>query len=210
VLFTITAISESMVNVAVFGSGAGSNFRAILDAIARGAVGGVTISLVISDKPESGILEIARGNNIPAVHLSRKQYQTDGLFIAGMRTLLQAHQVKLIVLAGYLKMMPAEIIREYPDRIINLHPALLPKFGGKGMYGMRVHEAVLASGERESGATVHVVDEEYDHGRIIAQQTVPVLPEDTPDSLAQRIHRAEHQLLPETINRLAAILEGQS
>ncbi|MBI3292599.1 MAG: phosphoribosylglycinamide formyltransferase, partial [Elusimicrobia bacterium] len=112
---------------------------------------------------------------------------------------LEARQVDLVCLAGFLWWLDAEFIQRFRDRILNIHPALLPKFGGKGMYGRRVHEAVLASGEKESGCTVHVVDEEYDHGPIVLQAKVPVLPTDTPETLAVRVQEQEHRLYPEAI-----------
>jgi phosphoribosylglycinamide formyltransferase 1 len=120
---------------------------------------------------------------------------------------LARHGVELVVLAGYLKLVPPAVIARYRDRILNVHPALLPAFGGRGMYGRRVHEAVLASGARESGATVHLVDEEYDRGRILAQGRVPVLPGDTPDTLAERVLAVEHRLLPAAV--LAAAAAGR-
>ena len=113
--------------------------------------------------------------------------------------LLKKHQIDLICLAGYLTKVPDKVVRAYRGRIINIHPALLPKFGGKGFYGENVHEAVLAAKEKESGATVHYVDEEYDHGSIILQQKVPVLPADTPETLAQRVHQVEYEIYPQAI-----------
>jgi folate-dependent phosphoribosylglycinamide formyltransferase PurN len=121
---------------------------------------------------------------------------------------LAHHRVDLLVLAGYLKLVPAAVIARYRDRILNVHPALLPAFGGRGMYGHRVHEAVLASGARESGATVHLVDEVYDRGAILAQGRVPVLPDDTPDRLAARVLAVEHRLLPAAV--LAAAAAGRA
>jgi phosphoribosylglycinamide formyltransferase-1 len=121
--------------------------------------------------------------------------------------LLQRHETELLVLAGYLRLVPAPVISAYRSRIINVHPSLLPAFGGKGMYGHRVHQAVLASGARESGATVHLVDEVYDHGRVLAQARVPVLPDDTPQRLAARVLEVEHRLLPAAV--LAAAQAGR-
>jgi phosphoribosylglycinamide formyltransferase-1 len=112
--------------------------------------------------------------------------------------------VELIVLAGYMKLLPAEVVRDYEGRILNIHPALLPKYGGQGMYGMFVHEAVIAAKDKESGATVHFVDLEYDRGPIFLQRAVPVLPGDTPESLRERVLRLEHELLPEAIAKFAA------
>ena len=191
-------------NVAVFGSGRGSNFQAILAAIKEGRVEGVTISLVLSNNSTSGILEIARANAIPAFHISQKHFSSEGQYADAMLALLAAHAVEVIVLAGFMKKIPPRLINAFPGRIINIHPALLPKYGGAGMFGRHVHEAVLAAGEHESGATVHVVDEEYDHGKILVQEKVPVMAGDTPDSLAARVLGAEHRILPEALHRLAA------
>lgn len=113
---------------------------------------------------------------------------------------MDEHKVNLIVLAGYMKLLPIEIVRKYRNRILNIHPALLPKYGGKGMYGMNVHNAVIESGDRISGATVHFVDEIFDHGVILIQRTVPVLPEDDPESLATRVLEVEHQILPNAVS----------
>jgi phosphoribosylglycinamide formyltransferase-1 len=188
-----------MLNVAVFGSGRGSNFKAVLDAIADGSIPLARISLVISNNATAGILDIARSGNIPALHISQKQFQTEETFVAALLETLRSHGTDLVVLAGYMKRLPPSVVHAYRNRIINIHPALLPKFGGHGMYGIHVHEAVLAAQETVSGATVHLVDEEYDRGPVLLQRTVPVLPDDTPGALAARVLVAEHQLLPDAI-----------
>jgi phosphoribosylglycinamide formyltransferase-1 len=192
-----------MLRIAVLGSGRGSNFQAILDAIQQGSIPGARVCVVISNLAAAGILDIARAASLPAVHLSQKQFVSEDAFADALRTVLQDHAVNLIVLAGYLKRLPARVIQEYRGRILNIHPALLPRFGGKGMYGHHVHEAVIAAGERYSGATVHFVDEEYDHGPILLQRTVPVAATDTPDSLAGKVLRIEHELYPEAIRMIA-------
>ncbi len=192
-----------MLNVAVFGSGRGSNFESILTALQQGRIRDVAIRLVISNSSSAGILEIARTHCIPAFHVSQKQFSSDEAFVDGLLALLQEHAVNFIVLAGYMKRVPAPVVAAFRGRIVNIHPALLPKFGGSGMYGMRVHEAVLAAGEAESGATVHYVDEEYDHGAIILQKRVPVMPGDTPAALAARVLAVEHEIYPEVLRRLA-------
>jgi phosphoribosylglycinamide formyltransferase-1 len=196
-----------MLNLAVFGSGRGSNFQAILTALHQGKIPKVAIRLVISNSSSAGILEIARTHCIPAVHLSQKQFSSDDTYGDALFSLLEEHGVNFIVLAGYMKRVPARLVGAFRGSIVNIHPALLPKFGGTGMYGMRVHEAVLEAGEQESGATVHYVDEEYDHGEIIMQQRVPVMAGDTPGTLAARVLAAEHELYPEALRRLAA--QGQ-
>jgi phosphoribosylglycinamide formyltransferase 1 len=185
--------------IAVAISGRGSNLEALLHALGPGAP--AEIVLVISDRAGAAGLELARSRKIPAKVL---EDAADG---AAWLDLLQRHETELLVLAGYLRLVPAPVISAYRGRIINVHPALLPAFGGKGMYGHRVHEAVLASGARESGATVHLVDEVYDHGSILAQERVPVLPGDTAERLAARVLEAEHRLLPAAI--LAAAVAGR-
>jgi phosphoribosylglycinamide formyltransferase-1 len=196
-----------MVNAAVFGSGRGSNFQAILTAIDQGTVHDVTISLVLSNNSTSGILDIARAHHIPAMQFSQRSFSTEGEYVDALLGLLGRYGIDCILLAGYMKQVPPEVVARYRGRILNIHPALLPKFGGPGMYGMRVHEAVLAAGERESGATVHFVDEEYDHGAILLQDRVPVLPGDTPEQLAARVLKVEHRLFPQAVNLLAARIE---
>jgi len=185
--------------VAVAVSGRGSNLEALLRAL--GADAPARVVLVLSNRPDAAALERARAHGIPAEAL------TDSADGAEWLDRLARHQVDLLVLAGYLKLVPAAVIARFRDRVLNVHPALLPDFGGRGMFGHHVHEAVLASGARESGATVHLVDEVYDRGRILAQARVPVLPEDTPDTLAARVLAVEHRLLPAVV--LAAAAAGR-
>ena len=185
--------------VAVAVSGRGSNLEALLRALGNDARARVV--LVLGSRPDAGALELARANGVPTEVLSDPAAAADWL------DRLARHRVDLLVLAGYLKLVPAAVIARYRDRIVNVHPALLPAFGGRGMYGRRVHEAVLASGARESGATVHLVDEVYDRGAVLAQGRVPVLPGDTPDRLAARVLPVEHRLLPAVV--LAAAAAGR-
>jgi phosphoribosylglycinamide formyltransferase 1 len=185
-----------IMRVAVAVSGRGSNLEALLRALGPGAPARVV--LVVSSNPDAEALERARAHAVPAEVLS------DPSDAGGWLERLERHRVDLLVLAGYLKLVPAVVIDRYRDRILNVHPALLPAFGGRGMYGRRVHEAVLASGARESGATVHLVDEVYDRGAILAQGRVPVLPDDTPDRLAARVLAVEHRLLPAAVLAAAA------
>lgn len=186
-------------NLAIFCSGSGTNLQAILNAIQSGRLA-AEIKLVISNNSTAGALERARQYHIEAVHLSEKKFDSPSEFVRRLKQLLHQYAVELIVLAGYMKLVPPEIIRTYRGRIINIHPALLPKYGGKGMYGLHVHERVIAAGDRESGATVHLVDEFYDHGPILIQRRVPVLPGDTPETLRARVLEVEHQILPEAID----------
>jgi phosphoribosylglycinamide formyltransferase-1 len=196
-------MSGEMLNIAVLGSGRGSNFQAILTAMQQGRIPGARICVVISNNSGAGILEIARNNSLPAVHLSQKQFPTEDGFVDALLSLLSTHGVNFIVLAGYMKRLHPRVVRAFRHRIINIHPALLPRFGGTGMYGIHVHEAVIAAGERLSGATVHYVDEEYDHGAIVLQKTVSVAADDTPETLAAKVLAVEHEIYPEALRRLA-------
>ncbi len=189
-------------NIAVFASGRGSNFQAILNAIHQGTLP-ATVTLCLSNNAGAGAFEIARLHNIPAVHLSAKQFPNETAYIEAMRELLHRQSVQLIALAGYLKKVPPAIVHSYRNRILNIHPALLPSFGGAGMYGHRVHEAVLAAGVKVSGATVHLVDEEYDRGPIVLQRTVEVEQNDTPDTLAAKVLKIEHEIYPEALKAFA-------
>jgi formyltetrahydrofolate-dependent phosphoribosylglycinamide formyltransferase len=184
-----------VLRVAAVVSGRGSNLAALLRALGDGAPAQVV--LVLSNRAGAGGVELARSHGVP-VHLLNDIADPDEWLAA-----LEAARVDLVVLAGYLKQVPAAVVRAWPGRIINVHPALLPRHGGPGMYGRRVHEAVLASGDSTSGATVHLVSEEYDQGEILAQGSVPVLPGDTPDTLAARVLAIEHKLLPATVLALA-------
>jgi phosphoribosylglycinamide formyltransferase-1 len=192
-----------MLNIAVFGSGRGSNFQSILTAINDGTIPGAHVGCVISNNSGAGILEIARTHGLPAYHLSWKGFPSEEEFVDRLLAVLRSHDTNLIVLAGYMKLLHPRIIGAYRNCIINIHPALLPRFGGKGMYGVHVHEAVIASGTPVSGATVHIVDEVYDRGAILLQKTVTVFPGDTPATLAARVLDIEHEIYPEVIRRIA-------
>ena len=189
-------------NIGVFASGRGSNFQAILDAIDQGILP-ARVSVLLSNKSDAGAFEIARAHSIPSVHLGQKQFADETLYAAAMLRVLKVYNVELIALAGYLKKIPTLVVREFQNRILNIHPALLPSFGGQGMYGHHVHEAVLASGAKLSGATVHLVDEEYDRGPIVLQKTVPVEEHDTPETLAARVLKVEHEIYPLALKAFA-------
>ena len=189
-------------NIAVFASGRGSNFQSILNAIDAGILPAQVVVL-ISNKSDAGAMEIARAQNIPTQHLSQKMFSSEEALAKAMLDVLKKKQTEFIVLAGYLKKIPAQVIRQYRNRIINIHPALLPLFGGDGMYGHRVHESVLASGKKVSGATVHLVDEEYDRGPIVMQKTVDIVPDETPDSLAAKVLKIEHEIFPLALKAFA-------
>lgn len=185
--------------LAVLASGRGSNLRALHEYLTHGGRGSIAqISLVLSDHTDAGALAFAKSHDIAAGSI-------EGGTLGGERLLAQlhSHRIDLVVLAGYLRLVPLNVVNEYCGRILNVHPALLPAFGGSGMYGLRVHAAVIASGARVSGATVHFVDERYDHGAIIAQWPVPVLSGDTPQLLAARVLRVEHALFPPAVAAVA-------
>jgi len=192
---------------AVFASGGGSNFQALLDH--QDAEGSWEIVLLVSNRDGAGVLGRAR-----AAGMTTEVVKTDGRLAPDVARdtldVLAEHGVDLILLAGYLRLVPEAVVTRYPQRILNIHPALLPAFGGAGMYGMNVHRAVIDSGNLESGATVHFVDEEYDRGSIIAQRSVPVNADDTPGDLAARVLEVEHYLYPEAVDHLCeAILAGR-
>lgn len=187
-----------MKRIAVLASGGGSNLQAILDRFAaQGAEAAASVVLVVSDRAQAFALERARQRSIPAVHVPRSAPE------GTLDALLAEHGVELVVLAGYLRLVPATIVRRWAGRVLNIHPALLPAFGGAGMYGHRVHEAVRAAGVRITGATVHFVDEQYDRGAIIAQWPVPVRLDDTADTIAERVLRVEHALYPWCVDAVA-------
>jgi len=188
-------------NIAVFASGRGSNFAAILDKIQKGEIA-ARVVCVISDNERPPVFEIANAAGIPNFCLNRKQFATPEEYANALLNVLEKYDVDLIVLAGYLKLIPSPVVRKYPRAIVNIHPALLPNFGGKGFYGMKVHEAVIASGVKFSGVTIHFVDERYDTGSVICQEKVAVLPDDTPESLAARVLEVEHRLYPEVVKAL--------
>jgi phosphoribosylglycinamide formyltransferase-1 len=189
-------------NIAVFASGRGSNFQAILDAIDAGFLP-ARVVVLISNKSEAGAVKIARAYNISTQHLSQKLFSSEEAFADAMLEVLEKNHAEFIALAGYLKRIPAQVIRRYRNHIINIHPALLPSFGGEGMYGHHVHESVIASGEKVSGATVHLVDEEYDRGPIVLQKIVDIMPDETPDSLAAKVLMVEHEIFPLALKAFA-------
>jgi formyltetrahydrofolate-dependent phosphoribosylglycinamide formyltransferase len=188
--------------VAVLASGGGSNLQALLERFNQRRGAPARVELVIASRPGAGALERAAHAGVAAAVLDVRELGAEVL-AERLLALLAEHRVELVVLAGYLQLVPEVVVRSYAGRIINIHPALLPAFGGHGMYGIRVHRAVLASGATISGATVHWVDEEYDRGQILAQWPVPVLPQDTPEMLAARVLRVEHLLLPAVVEQIA-------
>lgn len=191
--FFLVIMSTHILSIAVFASGAGTTLQSLLD---HQETNHYRVSLVVTNR-ECGALERASGACVPTL-MSRDWEE--------ITRCLQEADVELIVLAGYLAIIPETVCEQWAGRMINTHPSLLPKFGGRGMYGMRVHEAVLAAGEKESGCTVHYVSSAVDGGEVIAQVRVPVLIDDTPATLATRVQAAERQLLPEVVERLTSNL----
>ena len=194
--------SERPLRLAVFASGGGTNFQAILDAVERGTLP-LTVALCLSNTPKAGALMRARRHDVPTAILNPRDFETEAAYVAALMAVLGEHGVNFIALAGYMRKIPVAVVEAFRGRMLNIHPALLPSFGGKGLYGRRVHEAVLAYGARWSGATVHLVDEEYDTGPIVLQEPVPVLPGDTPETLAERVLRVEHWLYPQALRLFA-------
>ncbi|HEY9226743.1 MAG TPA: phosphoribosylglycinamide formyltransferase, partial [Gemmatimonadaceae bacterium] len=186
--------------IAVLASGGGSNFQAIVEHFERlGEQRGGDVVLVASDRKNAGALERAHRLDIPFDVLATRTNPTG----ASLDDLLDKHEIDLVVLAGYLRLIPSATVARFAGRIINIHPALLPAFGGPGMYGQHVHRAVIASGVRVTGVTAHFVDEEYDRGRIIAQWPVPVFPSDDAGTLAARVLRVEHIVYPRVVDAIA-------
>ncbi len=185
-------------NLCVLASGWGSNLSSIIHSGKTGKISS-DIVLVISNNSASNALNIARENQIPAVHLSIKQFGLEDEYVRKFLELLRTYKVDMIILAGYLKMIPQQIVRNYKNKILNIHPALIPSFCGKGLYGLKVHEAVLNYGAKVTGVTIHLVDEEYDTGPIVLQKTVPVNDDDTPETLQKRVLTVEHEIYPEAI-----------
>ncbi len=181
------------VNLAVFASGRGSNLAVLIARVADGRLP-ARIALVLSNNSGSGALAIARRHGIPAAHLSAITHPDADAYRDAMLALLDSHRVGLVVLAGFMKLLPAQVVARYACRIVNIHPAPLPRFGGRGMYGMAPHRAVLAAGLRESAVCVHYVTAEYDRGPLIDSRPVPIRPNDTPESLQGRATAVEHDL----------------
>lgn len=182
-----------MKQLAIFASGNGSNAEAIVHFFRQSHE--AEVALILTNRAEAGVRERAERLGIPCHYFPSAEMREGTKPLE----LLQQQGIDLIILAGYLLLIPPVYMEAYPDRIINIHPALLPAYGGKGMYGGRVHEAVLAAGESVSGITIHLVNERYDEGRHLLQATCPVCPTDTPDTLAGRIHELEHRFFPATI-----------
>ncbi len=189
-------------NLAVLASGSGTNLQAIIDAIKKKKLK-AKIKIVISNNSNAYALKRAKRNKIKALHLSQKQFASPKEFDHKLVSILKKEKVDLIALAGYMKKLSPQVVRTFKNRIINIHPALLPEFGGKGMFGIHVHEAVRKSGAKTTGVSVHLVDEKYDHGPIVFQKEIPVKENDTPKTLQKRVLKVEHQVYPYVIGLFA-------
>jgi phosphoribosylglycinamide formyltransferase-1 len=181
----------------------GTNMRAIVAACRDGRLR-ATPSVLISNNGDSAAIAWAKQNRIPTVHISAKTAGSDAAADAAIAATLAQYGADLVILSGYMRKLGPETLGSFERRILNVHPALLPKFGGVGMYGDRVHEAVLQARDVETGVTIHIVDDEYDHGAVVAQARVPVQPDDTPQTLAARVQAKEQELYPATLKRIIA------
>jgi phosphoribosylglycinamide formyltransferase-1 len=199
-----TAHDSRLMNIAIFASGAGTNAQKIIDHFRNSSL--AKVALIVCNKKKAGVLQIAQKENIPSLIIEKEKFVSGDAYLDE----LFENKIDFIVLAGFLWKIPGPLLQAYPKRIVNIHPALLPKFGGHGMYGSHVHEAVLAGEEHESGITIHFVDENYDNGDIILQMKCPVLENDTPESLANRIHLLEHAYYPVVIESLLTELTASS
>ncbi len=189
-------------------SGSGTNFKAILERIQDGSLKAVC-SVLITNNSGCGAVEIAREFQIPVVHISQKTHPDPKDYETELLEVLRKYRIQALVLAGYMKALPTAVIHVYPARIFNIHPSLLPKYGGAGFYGERVHQAVIRAGDMVSGVTVHLVTENYDEGPVLARREVPVEKGDTAETLAARIHKAEHdfyfRVLAEEFQKLESL-----
>lgn len=183
-------------NIAILASGSGTNAENIIRYFRE--KDSATVRLVLTNRQNAFVLERARGLEVPCFYFPKGEWESGEAVLS----LLKEYNIDFIVLAGFLARVPDNILHAYPNKMINIHPSLLPKFGGKGMYGDRVHEAVIAAGEKESGITIHYTNEHYDEGAVICQKKCPVLPGDTPEDLAQRIHVLEYEYYPKVIEGL--------
>ena len=194
---------EQTINIAIFASGAGSNAQKLIDYFRQHT--GIKIALIVCNKPGAGVLTIAEKENIPALLIEKEKFFRGNAYVDE----LKQYKVDFIVLAGFLWKVPVALIKAFPQLIINIHPALLPNYGGKGMYGSFVHEAVIAAKEKESGISIHYVDEFYDHGQLIFQARCVIDESDTANSLAQKIHALEHEHYPQVVEKVVRELQNR-
>lgn len=198
-----------MKHIVVFASGSGTNFQALIDAVESGRIA-ARIRGLVSNKTDNKALDRARKHDIETVTIAPSSFSGYTEYEDALLQQLKNWKTDLIVLAGYMIKIPTVIIEEYRGRIVNIHPSLLPKYGGKGFYGIKVHRAVIDNKERQSGCTVHLVTEEYDKGPVLGQEKVPVLKDDNPENLAERVLKKEHELLPKVVSELIEDLNPKS
>lgn len=194
-------MKKKKTNLAVLVSGSGSNLAALINAVNEGIIKDGQISLVISNKKDVYALKRAENAGISTLKVTRSEFNSDEDFDKFILAKLKEYEIDLILLAGYLRILTKPLLEAYKDRILNIHPSLLPDFGGMGLYGMKVHEEVIKSKTSISGCTVHIVTENVDYGPILAQISVPVMPDDTPQSLAGKVLKEEHKLYPATVQK---------
>ena len=183
-------------HIAIFASGTGSNAGKIIEYLKQYPV--ASVCLIVSNKPGAKVLDIARDNDIPTLVIDRQYFY-------GSENILEkfnGYSVDFVVLAGFLWLVPVYLVRAYEGKMVNIHPALLPKYGGKGMFGMNVHKAVHEAGEKETGITIHLVNEQYDEGDIVFQAKCAIEPDDTPETIAEKVHELEHRHFPEVVKKL--------
>jgi phosphoribosylglycinamide formyltransferase-1 len=193
---TTLLLLKQMKKIAIFASGAGSNAQKIIDHFRNNS--STSVSLIVCNNPQAAVLKIAEKENISFILIEKERFFRGDAYVSELKNA----GIDFMVLAGFLWKLPSGLIKAFQQRIVNIHPALLPKYGGKGMYGHHVHQSVIDNKEKESGISIHYVDELYDHGKIIFQAKCPVLPDDTVESLAQRIHQLEHKHYPRIIESL--------
>ena len=195
-LFCASKLRVMKKNIAIFASGSGSNAENIIRYFQENDL--IRVALVLSNRSDAYVLERAHRLQVPSEVFLKEDWVSGEQILA----LLHEYHIDFIVLAGFLVRVPERLLHAYPDKIINIHPALLPKFGGKGMYGDRVHEAVVAAGEKKSGITIHYINERYDEGNIVFQAACPVLPTDSPEDVAKKVHALEYEHFPRVIERV--------
>ncbi|MDR1087094.1 MAG: phosphoribosylglycinamide formyltransferase [Endomicrobium sp.] len=192
-----------MIRIAILASGGGSNMQAIVDACKTGILKDLAeVILTVSNNASAFVLERAKNENINSVCIERKNFKDEEFFNKKILTELKSAETDIVCLAGYMRIVGQGIVDEYKDRILNIHPALLPKFGGKGMYGHFVHEAVVKAGETKSGVTVHFANEKYDSGKIIMQKEIEVSKIDTPEDVAKKVLKVEYRIYPQAIKKI--------
>jgi len=190
-----------MKQIAIFASGEGTNAKRIIEYLREKSNSSIVVSLIVCNKPGAGVLKLAAENDISTIMIEKEKFFRGNAYVDE----LKAAGIDFIVLAGFLWKIPDALIKAYRNKIINIHPALLPKYGGKGMYGHFVHEAVIANKEKESGISIHYVDEVYDHGQIILQATCPITEADTPETLAKKVQLLEHRHFPAAVALLSTL-----